>query len=62
MHFNHQLNFQVEFPYFPMSVDGKQYVDDKYGDNHPIFNRSTVAQIYINTDQESIGNHSNQED
>jgi hypothetical protein len=39
-----------------MSVNGSQYVDDPYGDDHPIFNRSTIAQIYVNVLQKDLGN------
>jgi len=38
----------------PQAVPGKQYVKDKYEDNHPLFDIGTVTQIRINVSAEQL--------
>ena len=44
-----------ELPAIPNLLNVDQYSSwDDYGDNHPIFNESTIAQIYITLDPEDL--------
>ena len=39
-----------------MTVDINQYSpDDHYGDDHPIFNKTTIAQLYISMSESDLG-------
>eukprot|EP01114_Cavostelium_apophysatum_P001532 TRINITY_DN1132_c0_g1_i9.p1 TRINITY_DN1132_c0_g1~~TRINITY_DN1132_c0_g1_i9.p1 ORF type:complete len:541 (-),score=127.81 TRINITY_DN1132_c0_g1_i9:1489-3111(-) len=43
-------------PFAPIiqTLKGEVYIDDKYGDQHPVFNESTIAQIYITMDPDDL--------